>query len=104
MKVKGIKKAITELNSCPSGFGLMIKLNLDRLEVETSNGCERRSACPSWRELRENEFNLGFFEAPLSQAELMDNIIYCLALARSYNLEPGKVEKLKKAAELIAEG
>lgn len=104
MKVKGIKKAITELRSCPSGFGLMLKLNLDRLEVETSNGCERRSSCPSWRGLSENELNLGFFEAPLSQAELMDNIIFTLAQAQAYKLEPGKEEKLKKASALIAEG
>lgn len=58
MKIKGIKKAIGDLNHCPSGWGMLLGLNLKTLKIYSSDICTQNTF---WATSEPYELNLGFF-------------------------------------------
>ena len=60
MKIKGIKRTITELNTCPAGYGLLLKLDLQRMEVITSE-LVTASSGSEWSKLKLYELDFGFY-------------------------------------------
>lgn len=56
----GLKRTISELKSCPAGFGLLIKLDLTNLELITSADCFPASSCERWSRIEPFEVSCGF--------------------------------------------
>ena len=80
----GIEEAVKDINSCPAGFGVLAKLDLRTMKIETASDCSTRRSCPAWRNLQNYELSLGWRDRETDSEELNEVAILRLADAAKH--------------------
>lgn len=96
MKINGLKKTVSELRKCPSGWGLLIGYNAKTNQLFTSDICRRNA---DWMNLLDYEFSLGYFagDCPVTMQELADRVYDKLDYYHSLSLHNERGQWADKA-------